>query len=125
MEGHKITISENGTVTITGPVQMTFFEIAELFGVFVQTIRSNVKAILKFGVAAADVTRGGTMDGNLILPDYCGLDMVVALSFRINSRNAGLFRQWILQKAVGEGKNGTSLQLFIAVNDKADRHFLN
>lgn len=125
MEGHKITISENGTVTITGPVQMTFFEIAELFGVFVQTIRSNVKAILKSEVVAADVASGGTMDGNLILPDYYGLDMVTALSFRINSRNAGVFRKWILGKATREMEQETNLQLFISVDNKVGKYCLN
>ena len=125
MEGHTITISESGTVTITGPVRMTFPEIAGLFGVFVQTVRSNVKAILKSGVVTADMTDGGILDGNLILPDYYGLDMVSALSFRINSRKAGLFREWILKRAATQEEKKVCFQVFVAAGDKSDRCFLN
>ena len=120
-----ITISENGAVTITAPVNMTLCEIAGLFGVFVQTIRSNVKAILKSGVVATDVVDGGTLEGNLILPDYYGLDMVSALSFRINTREAGLFREWILKQIAVQEEKKVCFQVFVAADDKLGRCFLN
>ena len=74
------------------------FEIAELFGVMVPTIRSNIRAILKTGVATADLTGGATLVGCNVVPDYHGLDMVVAVAFRIQSHKAELFRQWIMRK---------------------------
>ena len=53
---------------------------------------------MKSRVVKPDHTHGGTVIGNAILPDYFGLDMVVALAFRINSLNSKLFREYILSK---------------------------
>lgn len=46
MKKNIITISESGVVSISGNIQMQDFEIAELFGVMIPTIRSHVRAIL-------------------------------------------------------------------------------
>lgn len=95
-----ITINEDGTVSVPDKVQIRDFEIAELFGVMIPTIRSNIRAILKTGIATADLTGGATLVGCNILPDYHGLDMVMALAFRIQSFEAKLFRQWVIQRCV-------------------------
>lgn len=126
MKRNGITISENGTVTIAAPVEMTLSEIADLFGVSVSPIRSGVKSIFKSGILVADMVCGGTLEGNIILPDYYGLEMITALSFRINSLKAGIFREWILEKIAGQ-KKPDNFQVFIAVNGKerANNHFLN
>ena len=100
MERKLIEISENGNVSIPDNVQMRDFEIAELFGVMTPTVRSNIRAILKTGIATADLTNGATLVGCNILPDYHGLDMIVALAFRIQSFKAELFREWIMQKCI-------------------------
>lgn len=54
MKREKITISENGVITLlsnpTKTIWMQDFEIAELFGVMLPTIKSNIRAILKSGV---------------------------------------------------------------------------
>lgn len=42
-----ITISENGNVSVPVNVQMRDFEIAELLGVMVPTVKSNIQAIIK------------------------------------------------------------------------------
>ena len=47
----------------------------------------------------ADTTNGATLVGNNILPDCFGLDMVMALAFRIHSWQAEIFRQWILKES--------------------------
>lgn len=99
MERKLVEINENGNVFIPDNVQMRDFEIAELFGAMIPTIRSNVRAILKSGVITIDTQHGGTVIGATILPDYYGLDMVIALAFRIHSHNAGILRKWILRKA--------------------------
>ena len=78
-----ITISENGNVTVPVNVQMRDFEIAELLGVMIPAVKSNIQAIIKSKVVMADTTNGATLVGNNILPDYFGLDMVMALAFRI------------------------------------------
>lgn len=51
MKREKITISENGIITLpsnpTETVWMRDFEIVELFGVMIPNIKSNIQAILK------------------------------------------------------------------------------
>lgn len=111
MKKTKITISDNGVITVpsvsdvssgqtqqTAPVLMRDFEIAELFGVYCQTIKANIRAILKSGVVAPDYTHGGTVIGNTIRPDYFGLDIITALAFRIHSKQTEIFRKWIMSK---------------------------
>lgn len=102
MKREKITISEDGSVTLpsnpTETVWMQDFEITELFGVILPIIKSNIRVILKSSVVKDDLQHGVVVYGNLILPAYFGLDMIMALAFRINSPNAKLFREYILGK---------------------------
>lgn len=115
MERKLVEINENGNVFIPNNVQMRDFEIAELFGAMIPTIRSNVRAILKSGVVTIDTRYGGTVIGATLLPDYYGLDMIIALAFRIHSRNAGILRKWILRKATA--RSGCSdIPLYISFN---------
>lgn len=98
MKRGEIAINENGSVSATDNIQMRDFEIAELFGVFAQTIRTNIRAILKSGVCKGDLSNGGMVVGKSIIPDYHGQDMITAIAFRIQSPKAELFRKWVLQK---------------------------
>ena len=104
MKREKITISEDGIITLpsnpTKTIWMRDFDIAEWFGVMLPTIKSNIRAILKSNVVAEDTTNGATLVGRNILQDYFGLDMVMALAFRINSMNAQLFRDFVIQKMI-------------------------
>ena len=104
MKREKITISEDGIITLpsnpTKTIWMRDFDIAELLGVMLPTIKSNIRAILKSNVVAEDTTNGATLVGRNILQDYFGLDMVMALAFRINSMNAQLFRDFVIQKMI-------------------------
>ena len=50
MKKNIITISESGMVSISGNIQMQDFEIAELFGEMLPTIRSHVPEIQKTGI---------------------------------------------------------------------------
>lgn len=117
MKRNIVTISENGTVSVHANVQMRDFEIAELFGVMIPTIRSNIRAILKTGVATADCTNGATLVGCNILPDYHGLDMVVAIAFRIQSAQAEVFRRWIMRKMM----QGNTQPIYIGVSEMKGR----
>ena len=110
-----VTINGNGTVSVPDKVMMQDFEIAELFGVMIPTIRSNVRAILKSEVVTIDTQHGGTVIGTTILPDYYGLDMIMAIAFRIHSRNAGILRKWILRK-VTACSECSNIPLYISFN---------
>ena len=118
MKREKITISEDGIITLpsnpTKTIWMRDFDIAELFGVMLPTIKSNIRAILKSNVVAEDTTNGATLVGRNILQDYFGLDMVMALAFRINSMNAQLFRDFVIQKMIS-AINQSVIPLYISV----------
>lgn len=47
---------------------MRDFEIAELLGVMVPTVKSNIQAIIKSKVVMGDTTNGVTLVGNNLLP---------------------------------------------------------
>lgn len=121
MERKLIEISENGKVSVPDNVQMRDFEIAELFGVMIPTIRSNIRAILKTNIVIADCTNGATLVGCNVLPDYHGLNMIVALAFRIQSPQAEIFRRWVLAKATKRESSMINQQIFISVDKSINR----
>ncbi len=95
-----ITIEE-GRVTIhpvAGTVRLTQHEIADLFGVFVSAVNSNIRAILKSGVLREEeVCRHQKTENGSIMTLY-NLEIITALAFRLKSRQAEWFRQWIIQQ---------------------------
>lgn len=103
MENRIITI-ENGIVHIPQSVDiwMTQHEIANLFQCFVSKINANIRAILKTEVLhKSDVCRIYSYDNGSCVEQY-NLEMITALSFRIKSRNAKVFRDWMLGKATAK-----------------------
>lgn len=100
-----ITISDNGTISVPDKVQMADFEVAELFDSMIPTVRANIRAILKSKVVIADLTDAAAWVGNNLLPDYYGLEMIMALAFRIHSKNAEVFRAWIQERVLKQSVN--------------------
>lgn len=128
MKREKIAISENGIITLPSnpseTVWMLDFEIAQLFGVMSPTIKSNIRAILKTSVVAEDTTYGATLVGRNTLPDYFGLDMVVTLTFRINSYKAEMLRRWIIEK-IPMKKSSANYQICIPASGKCNNRILH
>lgn len=114
MENRKITISDNGTVTVPGETKMSIAEIAELFGIYYQTAKREIRAIEKSGVASGDYSGICTVEGSKIYPDYYGLEMVVAVAFRVQSANAEVMRKWLLRKI---SKAGITEMLIIPIQN--------
>lgn len=98
MKRKTITITDNGKVTVPSETRMSIAEIADLFGIYYQTAKRHIRAIEKSGVADGDYLMSCTCDGSKIRPDYYGLEMIIALSFRVQSAKADVFRDWILRK---------------------------
>lgn len=98
MERKLVEINENGNVFIPNNVQMRDFEIAELFGVMIPTIRSHVRAILKTGIATGDYTHRVMLVCCNFLSDCYGLDVITARAFRIQSYKTKIFCKWIMCK---------------------------
>ena len=120
MQQGVIVISENGKVSVPNSVQMRDFEIAELFGVMVPTVKGKMRQILKEGICGSDLSTGGIVVGNTVMPEYYELDMIIALSFRIQSPQAEVFRRWVLSKAIDKGRS-ISPQVFVSVNSRISK----
>ena len=97
-KGTMVTINGNDSVSVPDKVMMQDFEIAELFGVMIPTIRSHVRAILKTGIATGDYTHRIMLVCCNFLSDCYGLDVITARAFRIQSYKTKIFRKWIMCK---------------------------
>ncbi|MFR9543197.1 MAG: hypothetical protein SNH27_14220 [Rikenellaceae bacterium] len=89
-----ITISEGGAVCVPSKVQMSEFEIAQLLGIMVPTVRGAIKRLLN-SRPLLDCS-GGVVRGNRVVPEYFGLEVVIAIAFQVNSYEADLFRRWVI-----------------------------
>jgi len=98
----KIITIENGIVIVpkSGDIKMTASEIASLFDVYVREIYNHAKAIMKSEVIHVDVSVPLIVVGNSVIPDVYGLDMIIAIAFRIQSYNAKVFRNWLIRQAM-------------------------
>lgn len=105
-----ISISDNGTVTIPSETKMSISEIADLFGIYYQTAKRHIRAIKKSKIIRNDNSTDGCVEGMKIHSEYYGLDMIIALSFRINTREAEIFRKWFVHKV-----NSSSAQQIIII----------
>lgn len=99
---NRITIHETGDVYVPEKVSMRPFEIADLFGVYIQTINSNIRAVIKSECLSLDYEGNIFIDNKIAIPERFGLEMVTALAFRINSLQAARFRKWIIGRAMAK-----------------------
>jgi len=96
----KIINIENAVVTLPDDVRMNTGEIADLFGVFYQMAKRTIRAIEKSGIACGDYSMSCTVERQKIYPEYYGLDMIMAVSFRVQSEKAGIFRERVVKKLI-------------------------
>ena len=118
-----ITISETGAVTMpTAPVWMTKFEIADLFGMFSCDVRKAIHTIYK----NKELNELGTMkylkqpDG--ISYDVYNIEVIIAVAFRICSKESVLFRRFIINEISGT-KRGTPVTLFVSCGRDNNRWY--
>lgn len=109
-----ITISETGVVIMpTAPIWMTQFEIADLFGVFSCDVRKAIHTIYK----NKELNKLGTIkyvrqpDG--ISYDVYNIEVIIAVAFRICSKESVLFRRFIINE-ISTIKKATTITLFVA-----------
>jgi hypothetical protein len=100
MKRETITISDTGGVNVPDNVRMTIGEIAGLFGIYYQTTKRHIRTIEKSAVAGGDYSMSCTVEGMQVYPDYYGLEVIIAVAFRVQSQNAEIFRNWITRQAV-------------------------
>jgi hypothetical protein len=82
-----------------GNICLSEWQIAELFGVFVAKVSSNIRSIFKSGVLWENEVSycHHYVNGNSV--NLYNLEMIIALSFRIKSRNSEIFRNWLMKRA--------------------------
>lgn len=116
-----ITMTDNGIVTIPNNIRMHIGGIADLFGIYYQTAKKLIRDIEKSGVIRGNDSTGGTVEGRNIYPDYYGLEMIIALAFRIQSPEAIIFRKYLVKKI---GTHSLIVQLTDKIQ-KIDHYLLN
>ena len=103
----KIIRIENGTVSVPDDVRMSICEIADLFGIFYRTAKINIRAIEKSSIAGGDYSMCCTSEGKNVYPEYYGLEMIVAVAFRVQNGNTILFRKWVMKRVVSQDITAT------------------
>ena len=118
-----ITISETGAVTMpTVSVWMTQQEVADLFGVFSCHVRKAIRSIYK----NKELNELGTMkylkqpDG--ISYDVYNIEVIIAVAFRICSKESVLFRRFVINEISGT-KRGTPVTLFVSCGRSDNRWY--
>ncbi|MDH6356551.1 protein-tyrosine kinase [Parabacteroides sp. PF5-9] len=117
MEMGSIKIDSTGVeiTPVDGAVWLTQHQIADLFGCFVSKVNSNIRSILKSGVLReSDVCRTYHYKNSNFVEQY-NLEMIIALSFQIKSRNAEVFRKYLVQKSLG---NEDTISLILPLHIK-------
>lgn len=109
-----ITISETGVVTVpTAPVWMTQFEIADLFGVFSCDIRKAIRAIYKNKELSEADTMKYIKQPDGISYDVYNLEMIIAIAFKICSKESIRFRRFVINEICAT-KKGNPVTLFVS-----------
>ncbi|WP_302029520.1 hypothetical protein [Bacteroides caecimuris] len=118
-----ITISETGAVTMpTAPVWMTKFEIADLFGMFSCDVRKAIHTIYKNKELNEFDTMKYLKQPDGISYDVYDIKMVIAVAFRICSKESVLFRRFIINEISGT-KRGTPVTLFVSCGRDNNRWY--
>ena len=118
-----ITISETGAVTMpTVSVWMTQQEIADLFGVFSCDVRKAIHAIYKNKELNELDTMKYLRQPDGISYDVYDIEMVIAVAFRICSKESVLFRRFIINEISGT-KRGTPVTLFVSCGRDNNRWY--
>jgi hypothetical protein len=102
MNTTSIKIEEGRVIirSIAGGVWLTQHEIADIFGVFISAINSNIRSILKNEILREDMVCRHKDNGNGNILTLYNLEMITALAFRLKSRQAQYFREWITGQAL-------------------------
>lgn len=112
MERAIITISENGNVNIPSDnVWMSEMELVELFGVIAPTLQAAIKAIYKSGTLCPVNSKRCDLATPASWATFYNLEVVIALAFRLNTYEANLIRQKVLEGICLRKESGISILL--------------
>ena len=118
-----ITINETGVVTIPiAPIWMTKFEIADLFGMFSCDVRKAIHTIYKNKELNKFDTMKYVKQSDGISYDVYNIEVIIAVAFRICSKESVLFRQFIISKISSTLKE-TPITLFVSCGRSDNRWY--
>jgi hypothetical protein len=89
-----------------GAVWLSTYEIASLLGCYTATVTKNAKSIFKADILReSDVYRSyrynaGSGEYRERERTLYSLEMIIALAYRIKSRNSEVFREWLQKRLV-------------------------
>lgn len=93
-----ITNDGQGIHISDGEIWMTAWEIADLFYITVGTIHATIKRILKANVLKSHEVCKYIKLENENNADVYNLDMVIALSYQIDTGYSVSFKKWLINK---------------------------
>lgn len=118
-----ITISETCVVIMpTAPIWMTQFEIADLFGMFSCDVRKAIHTIYKNKELNKFDTMKYVKQSDGISYDVYNIEVIIAVAFRICSKESVLFRQFIISKISSTLKE-TPITLFVSCGRSDNRWY--
>ena len=118
-----ITISETGVVIMpTAPIWMTQFEIADLFGVFSCNVRKAIHSIYKNKELNKFDTMKYVKQSDGISYDVYNIEVIIAVAFRICSKESVLFRRFIINE-ISTTKRETPVTLFVSCGRSNNRWY--
>ena len=106
----------------TAPVWMTKFEIADLFGVFSCDIRKAIHAIYKNRELNEAETMKYVKQADGISVDVYSLEMVIAVAFRICSKESIAFRRFVMDRVCAR-KTEPQAMLFVSCSSGSNRWY--
>ena len=110
MERGIITITENGAVTMpTAPVWMTMQEMSDAFNVFGCDIRRAIRAIYKNSELLESDTMRYVRQDNGISCDVYSLEMVIAVAFKLRTKESMAFRRFVMGRLNANGSKPINL----------------
>ena len=112
-----ITITESGAVMMpTTPVWMTQQEMSDAFNVFGCDIRKAVRAIYKNMELSEKETMRYVRQNGRICYDVYSLEMVIAIAFKLRTKECMAFRRFIMDKLCSANR-GNPVHLFFSLSD--------
>lgn len=113
-----IKTDEDGNIRIAGnpenEIWMTVWEMSELFNVPIPAVQKEIKVIRKSGIYPDyEVCKYIRME-NGYSADIFSIDIIIAVSYRLNTFYAHSFREWLKRKILsGDTQKNSTVFLLI------------
>ena len=100
---------------------MSEMELVELFGVIAPTLQAAIKAIYKSGVLCPATTQRCDFATPTSWATFYNLEVVIALAFYLNTYEANLIRQKVLEGLCQRKESGINLLISLGCEAPMNR----